>query len=75
MGYRGEKLEIGTLLRKPCQEVPIWLSGLRIGCCHCSGLGHCEVRVQSLALEIPYAMHVAKTKKKKKTKAVSIVPS
>ena len=35
--------------------VPMWLSGLRIQCCHCSGLGHC---CSSLIpdLELPHAV-------------------
>ena len=49
--------------------VPLWHSGLRTQCCHCSSLGHCS-GVDSIpglgtSICLPHASWVAKNKNKK----------
>ena len=47
--------------------VLLWPSGLKIQCCHCSGLVAAVARVRSPAQELPHTTGAAKKKKKKKT--------
>ena len=45
-------------------ELPLWFSGLRIWCCHSCGMGRRYGSYSDLIWELPYAMGVAKKKKK-----------
>ena len=46
--------------RKKKDGVPLWLSGLRIRCCHCCSSVTAVTQVWSLALELLHTMHGAK---------------
>ena len=48
--------------------VPMWLSGLRIQCCHCCGLGSC----QSLAPELLHAIDTCKQAQPKRKTCVCV---
>ena len=48
------------LLIIPSLGALLWHRGLRIWCCHCSGLGCCRARIQSLAWELTCAAGKAK---------------